>query len=85
MMIFNDKWTGPDKNKHFAGCLALAFALSFAGYIVAALVVGAIALGKEVIWDGALGKGTNSGQDLIVSLAGVAAGMGLHYCVMRLA
>lgn len=79
MMIFNDAWTGPDKTKHFAGCLALAFALAFVGYITAALIVGAIALGKEVIWDGALGKGTNSFQDLTVSLAGVAAGIGLHF------
>lgn len=84
MMIFNDAWTGADKNKHFSGCLVLAFVLSFAGYIPAVLIVGAIALGKEVIWDGALGKGTNSFQDLIVSLAGMVAGMGLHYGFVRI-
>lgn len=74
--VFNDAWTGPDKTKHAVLCGAAAVVLGVTfGIVPAAIAVTVVALGKEVVYDAYLEKGTPSLQDFVVSEAGMALGL----------
>lgn len=72
--VTDDSWTGPDKIKHLAFGVAIAFAGGLMFDPMIGLAAGAgIGVAKEV-YDGVSGKGTASLQDMIVTVVGAAAG-----------
>lgn len=75
-VVWNDKWTGPDKRKHFVLCLAIGVVVTIVtkNAVVGISVSSGLALAKEVVWDWYLGKGTPSPQDFLVSVAGAVLG-----------
>lgn len=74
-MKFDDKWTGPDKNKHIIGGFAISLVVSLVfGAEIGFAVGAAVAFAKEFVYDLALKKGTCSFQDLVVTLGGSAVG-----------
>jgi putative flippase GtrA len=74
--VWNDAWTGKDKQLHFLGCALVAFLVAiFTSNIFLGFVAGsAVALVKDLIYDLLLGKGTASLQDIVVSLVGSVVG-----------
>lgn len=61
-----------DKIGHFlAGIAAAALAYPF-GAMEAAIAVAAIAIGKEVVWDWWLGRGTSEPADALATMIGGA-------------
>ena len=72
--VTNDKWTGVDKNKHFAGGLVIALVGGMVFSPVVGLVAGAVVAGIKEIYDAVSEKGTPSLQDFVVTVLGSAIG-----------
>lgn len=81
--VTNDAWTGKDKNLHFAGCFAIALVVAFFSQVLLYGVIAsaAVALLKDIVYDGVMEKGTFSLQDIVVSLVGTAAGALAYYAL----
>lgn len=82
--VTNDSWVGKDKNLHLAGCLAVTFAVAvLTQVLIYGVIAGvAVALLKDVVYDGLLGKGTFSLQDIVMSFVGVGLGALAYFALM---
>lgn len=73
-LVTNDKWTGPDKVKHFLGGTAIGLVVAMlSGNPVIGFAAGVVVAAAKEVYD-AQGHGTPSLQDLIVTIAGSALG-----------
>jgi hypothetical protein len=82
--VTNDSWIGKDKNLHLIGCLVATFGVAaFSQVLLYGVIAGVtLALLKDVVYDGLLGKGTFSLQDIVVSFVGVGLGALGYYALM---
>ena len=82
--VTNDSWIGKDKNLHLIGCLVATFGVAaFSQILLYGVIAGiTLALLKDVVYDGFLGKGTFSLQDIVVSFVGVGLGALGYYALM---
>lgn len=71
----HDAWTGPDKNKHFAGGAAIASAVVLAtGSKAQAVIATTIVAGLKEVADRRSQRHTCSFQDFAVTVSGGVAG-----------
>ena len=67
---------GRDGLAHMVCCAALVGVLGlFLALWVAVVVTAAIGIGKELVWDRWMGKGTCEWRDLLADVAGMVIGM----------
>lgn len=74
-----------DKIGHVIGGLAIAGAFAPFGWVAALVAVIAIGIGKEVVWDKWLGRGTPEVADALATILGGVLLLGWYALAARLA